>query len=121
MTATDVKTVDVTLPIEQTEGTETVISVWFKAIGDGVTENEPLLEVSTDKVNVEIASPASGTLAEIIKKDGDKVEPGELVGRIAPEDASPSAKAAATAAPAEPTSSPQADGASRTPPLGTAQ
>jgi 2-oxoglutarate dehydrogenase E2 component (dihydrolipoamide succinyltransferase) len=116
-----VKTVDVTLPIEQTEGTETVISVWFKAIGDGVPENEPLLEVSTDKVNVEIASPASGTLAEIIKKDGDKVEPGELVGRIALEDASPSAKAAATAAPAEPMSSPQADGASRTPPLGTAQ
>lgn len=121
MTATGVKMVDVTLPIEQTEGTETVISVWFKAIGERVTENEPLLEVSTDKVNVEIAAPASGTLAEIIKKDGDKVEPGELVGRIALEDATPDAKTTAAAAPAEPASSPQADGASRTPPLGTAQ
>jgi 2-oxoglutarate dehydrogenase E2 component (dihydrolipoamide succinyltransferase) len=118
VTATGVKTVDVTLPTEQSEGTETVISVWFKAIGDRVTENEPLLEVSTDKVNVEIASPASGTLAEIVKSDGDKVEPGELVGRIAVDD-STARVATTTARSAEPASSPQADGASRTPAVGT--
>ncbi len=108
--------VDVTLPAEQSEGTEIVISLWFKAIGDRVEENEPLLEVSTDKVNVEIAAPAGGILAEILKKDGDKVEPGELVGRIALAAASPSVTAKA---PAERDSSSQADGAAKTPAVGT--
>ena len=117
MTVAGAGMVDVTLPAEQSEGTEIVISLWFKAIGDRVAENEPLLEVSTDKVNVEIAAPASGTLAEILKKDGDKVEPGELVGRIALGDASASSSSAAKAA-AERDSSPQADGVSRTPAVG---
>ncbi|HEY3258402.1 MAG TPA: 2-oxo acid dehydrogenase subunit E2, partial [Gemmatimonadaceae bacterium] len=118
MTVAGAGTVDVTLPAEQSEGTETVISVWFKAVGDQVTENEPLLEVSTDKVNVEIAAPASGTLAEILKKDGDSVEPGELVGRIAVGSSSASSARAASA-PAERASSPQADGSSKTPVVGT--
>ena len=92
MTAVGSRLVDVALPSEQSEGTETVISLWFKAIGDEVTENEPLLEVATDKVNVEIAAPASGRLAEILKRDGDKVEPGEVVGRISVgDDAQPQA------------------------------
>jgi 2-oxoglutarate dehydrogenase E2 component (dihydrolipoamide succinyltransferase) len=119
MTAAGVKMADVSLPTEQTEGTETVISLWFKAIGERVKENEPLLEVSTDKVNVEIAAPASGTLAEIIKRDGDKVEPGELVGRIALDDGTGGTAAARGAKASESMSSPQADGASRTPALGT--
>ncbi len=118
MTVAGAKMVDVTLPVEQTEGTETVISVWFKSVGERVTENEPLLEVSTDKVNVEIAAPVSGTLSEILKKDGDQVEPGELVGRIAV-DGAESGTPSSELQPAEPTSSPQADGASRTPALGT--
>ena len=88
MTVAGTGMVDVTVPTEQSEGTESVISLWFKAVGEQVTENEPLLEVSTDKVNVEIAAPASGTLAEILKNDGDKVEPGDLVGRIALEGSS---------------------------------
>jgi 2-oxoglutarate dehydrogenase E2 component (dihydrolipoamide succinyltransferase) len=117
MTVAGAGMVDVTLPAEQSEGTEIVISLWFKVIGDKVEENEPLLEVSTDKVNVEIAAPASGILAEILKKDGDKVEPGELVGRIALATASSSS---AVKAPTERDSSSQADGASRTPAVGTA-
>lgn len=119
MTATGAGMIDVTLPLEQTEGTETVISLWFKAVGDEVTENEPLLEVSTDKVNVEIAAPASGRLAEILKSDGDSVQPGELVGRIASSDASAVATTAAPP-PTDRASSPQADGTSKTPALGTA-
>ena len=87
MTVAGTGMVDVTLPAEQSEGTEIVISTWFKSVGDQVTENEPLLEVSTDKVNVEIAAPTSGRLAEILKKDGDSVQPGEIVGRIALGDA----------------------------------
>jgi 2-oxoglutarate dehydrogenase E2 component (dihydrolipoamide succinyltransferase) len=117
MTVTGAGMVDVTLPTDQSEGTETVISVWFKAVGDQVTENEPLLEVSTDKVNVEIAAPASGTLAEILKKEGDSVEPGERVGRIAVGGSS-ATSAPGARMPAERTSSPQADGSSKTPAVG---
>lgn len=120
MTVAGTGMVDVTVPTEQSEGTESVISLWFKAIGDQVTENEPLLEVSTDKVNVEIAAPASGRLAEILKNDGDKVEPGDLVGRIALEGSSATPPAPTpTKSGVEPGSLPQADGASKTPPVGT--
>ena len=121
MTVAGAGFVDVTVPTEQSEGTESVVSLWFKAIGDQVTENEPLLEVSTDKVNVEIAAPASGTLAEILKNDGDKVEPGDLVGRIALEGSSarPEPASTPTKPGVEPGSLPQADGASKTPPVGT--
>ena len=106
--------VDVTLPAEQSEGTEIVISTWFKSVGDQVTENEPLLEVSTDKVNVEIAAPKSGRLAEILKTDGDSVQPGEIVGRIAVGDATVSSPK-----PEERPISSQADGSSKTPVPGT--
>ncbi|MEP6509432.1 MAG: biotin/lipoyl-containing protein, partial [Gemmatimonadales bacterium] len=74
--------VDVTVPVGQAEGTESVVSTWFKAVGDEVAANEPLLEISTDKVNMEVAAPASGRLAEILKNDGDQVEPGEVLGRL---------------------------------------
>jgi 2-oxoglutarate dehydrogenase E2 component (dihydrolipoamide succinyltransferase) len=100
------KLVDVTAPVGQAEGTESVVSTWFKAVGDMVSENEPLLEISTDKVNVEVASPDTGRVAEILKNDGDQVEPGDVLGRIDVE-----AEAAASApaqAPPSPTS--QADG-----------
>jgi 2-oxoglutarate dehydrogenase E2 component (dihydrolipoamide succinyltransferase) len=76
--------VDVRLPADQSEGTESVVATWFKRVGDPVRANEPLLEISTDKVTVEIAAPASGVLREILKADGEKVEPGELLGRIDP-------------------------------------
>ena len=119
MTVAGTGMVDVTLPTEQSEGTESVISLWFKAVGETVQQNEPLLEVSTDKVNVEIAAPATGTLAEILKTDGDKVEPGDLVGRIALEGSTVKSQPASTKSPAEPGSLPQADGASKTPAVGT--
>ena len=56
--------VDVIVPIGQAEGTESVVSTWFKSVGDTVAENEPLLEISTDKVTVEIAAPATGVLRD---------------------------------------------------------
>jgi len=118
MTVTSLGMVDVTVPAEQSEGTEIVVSLWFKSVGDRVEANDPLLELSTDKVNVEVAAPASGTLVEILKKDGDKVEPGELVGRISLGDVVASSPSAATT-PAQQASSSQADGASKTPALGT--
>jgi len=74
--------VDVTVPVGQAEGTESVVGSWFKAVGDDVAENEPLLEISTDKVNMEVASPGSGRLSEILKQEGEAIEPGDVLGRI---------------------------------------
>jgi 2-oxoglutarate dehydrogenase E2 component (dihydrolipoamide succinyltransferase) len=104
--------IDVIVPVGQAEGTESVVSTWFKSVGDSVNENEPLLEISTDKVNMEVASPGTGRLAEILKTDGEQVEPGQLLGRI---DTSVGASES-TRAEAPPPPSPQADGLERQPP-----
>jgi 2-oxoglutarate dehydrogenase E2 component (dihydrolipoamide succinyltransferase) len=77
-----VPNVDVRMPEEQKEGTEASLGTWLKRVGDAVRENEPLVEISTDKVTIEIASPASGVLSEVLKSEGDAVLPGELLGRI---------------------------------------
>jgi len=79
----------------------------FKQVGEAVTENEPLLEINTDKVTVEVAAPATGVLREILKTPEQAVEPGEVLGRIeagaAPTATSPAtAKAAAAHAPPSP-------------------
>ena len=67
---------------DQKEGTEASLGTWFKGPGDQVVENDPLVEINTDKVTLEIASPASGTLREVLKQTGDAVLPGELLGTI---------------------------------------
>jgi len=95
---------DIILPIDQTEGTSNVVGAWFKQVGDLVAADEPLLEITTDKVTVEIASPSGGTLVEILKPEGEPVEPGEVLGRIGPADAASAGAGApaATATPADP-------------------
>lgn len=92
--------VDVRLPAEQAEGTESVVAVWFKAVGEVVVVNEPLVEISTDKVTVEIAAPASGVLHEILKQGGEQIELGEVIGRIATGVTAGAAPVAASPAPA---------------------
>jgi 2-oxoglutarate dehydrogenase E2 component (dihydrolipoamide succinyltransferase) len=77
-----VPNVDVRMPEEQNDGTEASLGTWLKRVGDAVRENEPLVEISTDKVTIEIAAPATGILTELLKSDGDAVLPGELLGRI---------------------------------------
>lgn len=99
--------VDVTVPVGQAEGTESVVSTWFKAVGDTVSENEPLLEISTDKVNMEVAAPATGRLIEILRNDGEQVEPGDVLGRI---EASIESSVAAPRVEAPPAATSQADG-----------
>src|ERR1700737_1268488 len=74
--------VEIRAPAEQTEGTRSQILRWLKSVGDAVTENEPLIEIETDKGTVEVASPGSGTLREILKQEQDEIEPGDLLGRI---------------------------------------
>ncbi len=73
---------DIVLPTDQTEGTTNTVGKWFKAVGDRVELNDPLLEIITDKVTVEIAAPAAGVLAEILQAEGATVEPGAVLGRI---------------------------------------
>src|ERR1041384_5813549 len=97
---------DVVLPVDQIEGTTSAVSKWFKGVGAAVRKDDPLLEVTTDKVTVEIAAPTDGVLAEILKPEGESVEPGEVLGRIgagveaAPESPGPRGKTgAAHAAP----------------------
>jgi 2-oxoglutarate dehydrogenase E2 component (dihydrolipoamide succinyltransferase) len=75
--------IDVVLPADQAEGTTNVVGTWFKAVGDPVEVNDPLLEITTDKVTVEIPSPAAGVLAEIVKREGEQVEQGDVLGRVA--------------------------------------
>jgi 2-oxoglutarate dehydrogenase E2 component (dihydrolipoamide succinyltransferase) len=76
--------VEIRAPAEQTEGTRSQILRWLKQVGEPVAENEPLIEIETDKVTVEIASPGTGVLREIIKHEQEEIAPGELLGRIDP-------------------------------------
>src|SRR3982074_2001515 len=61
---------------------EATIGRWFKKPGDAVAVDEPLVELETDKVTVEVPAPAAGVLSEIAAKDGDTVAVGALLGQI---------------------------------------
>lgn len=73
---------EIRAPAGQEEGTRSQVLRWLKSVGEPVTEHEPLLELETDKVTVEVASPAAGVLTEILKQEQEEVAPGELLGRI---------------------------------------
>ena len=62
--------------------TEATVSKWLKQVGEKVDSDEPLVELETDKVNVEVPSPLAGTLASISVKEGDSVEVGALLGTV---------------------------------------
>ena len=62
--------------------TEATVSKWFKQVGEEVDSDEPLVELETDKVNIEVPSPLSGTLSAIKVKEGDTVEVGGLLGVV---------------------------------------
>ena len=74
--------IDIVVPVEQ-EGTQAVVKTWLKRPGDAVRIDEPVVELETDKVSVEIAATANGVLAEILIEEGTEVAPGALLGRIA--------------------------------------
>jgi 2-oxoglutarate dehydrogenase E2 component (dihydrolipoamide succinyltransferase) len=73
--------IDVRVPDEQ-EGTKAVVRAWLKAVGDAVAENDPLVELETDKVTQEVPAPAAGVLAEIILETDAEAVPGALLARI---------------------------------------
>ena len=81
--------------------TEATIGKWLKAEGDAVAADEPLVELETDKVSVEVPAPAAGKLSAISVKEGETVEVGALLGMLE-EGAAGAAAAPAAAAPAQP-------------------
>ncbi len=97
--------IEVRAPAEQTEGTRSQLLRWLKQPGDAVIENEPLIEIETDKVTVEVAAPATGVLREILKHEQDEIAPGELLGRI---EAAGAVTGAAAVRPRAPDSTPGA-------------
>src|SRR3954449_499919 len=77
--------------------TEATIGKWFKRAGDAVAADEPVVELETDKVTIEVPAPAAGVLSEIAAKDGETVAVGALLGQIK-EGVGATAKAAPKAA-----------------------
>ncbi len=112
---------------------EATVGTWFKKVGDVVKIDEPLVELETDKVTIEVPSPIAGTLSEIVAQAGETVGLNALLGQIAaggaaaapgaaapakaepaaPAAAAPAASVSAPAAPAAPTSMPPAPAAAK--------
>ena len=88
------KATDVEMPELGESVTEGTITQWLKSVGDTVEVDEPLLEVSTDKVDTEIPSPVAGTIIEILADEDDTVDVGEVIARIGDADAAGSGDAA---------------------------
>jgi 2-oxoglutarate dehydrogenase E2 component (dihydrolipoamide succinyltransferase) len=87
--------------------TEATIGKWFKKAGEAVAVDEPLVELETDKVTIEVPAPAAGVLSEIAAKDGETVAVGAVLGQIKEgAGAAPAAKAAPAAAAPPPAAKP---------------
>ena len=79
--------VEVVMPQMGESITEGTVSKWLKAVGDKIEKDEPLLEISTDKVDAEVPSPSAGTLLEIRVQEGETVEVGSIVALVGAEGA----------------------------------
>ncbi len=94
--------IDVKTPVMGESVAEGSMGTWSKKAGDAVAKDEVLVEIETDKVAVEVASPADGVLAEITAEAGATVTPGQVIARIAPAAADGAAPAAASQGGASP-------------------
>ena len=104
--------VDVVMPQMGESITEGTVSKWLKAVGDSIDKDEALLEISTDKVDAEVPSPAAGKVLSIYVKEGETVEVGSVLAVVGNASGSPAASpeppAKAEAAPQEPSAPPVA-------------
>ena len=113
------QTIDVVTPAAGESVTEGTILEWHAKVGDPIKVDDTIVEISTDKVDVELPSPATGTVSEILVEEGDTVTVGQVIARIAvgtdgvgtsgngaPQAAADGVSGAATAAPAAEDSSP---------------
>jgi 2-oxoglutarate dehydrogenase E2 component (dihydrolipoamide succinyltransferase) len=93
---------EVVMPQMGVSVSEGTITRWLKGVGETVQADEPLLEISTDKVDTEVPSPGSGVVAEILVQEGETVEVGTLLARIGGDGEAPAPAPVAPPAPAEP-------------------
>ena len=114
-------TVEIRVPTLGESVTEATVAKWFKAVGEAVAADEPLVELETDKVTVEVPAASAGTISEIVAAEGATVEVGALLGAIAegagaPKAApKPAAKPAAAPAPVAQAAPPVAASAGQAP------
>ena len=111
--------VEIRVPTLGESVTEATIAKWLKKAGDAVGVDEPLVELETDKVSLEVPSPSAGVLSEILVEVGSDVSVGAVIGRIEA-GAAPAAKAAQASAP-KPTAAPAAAAPAAPPGDGAAQ
>ena len=95
-TGTQTEVVMPQMGVSVSEGT---VTKWLRQVGEPIGRDEPLLEISTDKVDTEVPSPAEGVVAEIVVQEGETVEVGTVLARIAAPGAAVGAPAAEPAAP----------------------
>jgi 2-oxoglutarate decarboxylase len=109
---TAVQTIDVVTPAAGESVTEGTILEWRVKVGDAIKLDETIVEISTDKVDVELPSPASGTVSEILAEEGETVTVGQVIARISVNGATP-------APPPAFETPPQPDGATQQPDAGS--
>src|SRR5262245_32842309 len=107
---------DIRVPTLGESVTEATVGKWFKQPGDAVTVDEPLVELETDKVTLEVPAPAAGVLSAVTVKDGDTVAVGALLGEIK-EGGAPKIGAATAARPTSQTGAPD-EKTAKTRPIG---
>ena len=98
---------DIVMPQLGETVTEGTVTRWFKQVGDEVALDEALFEVSTDKVDTEVPSPAAGVLSEILANEGDVVEVGQVLARVGSEAEAPAPAEPPTPEPPAPSPEPE--------------
>ncbi len=94
--------IDVVMPQMGVSVSEGTITKWLKQEGEAIAADEPLLEISTDKVDTEVPSPGEGVVQQILVQEGETVEVGTKLAVIGPEAAAPAQAPAPEEAPPEP-------------------
>src|SRR3954447_9678323 len=93
--ATRATSVQITMPQMGESVTEGTVLGWLKEVGDHVEADEPLVEITTDKVDAEIPAPTAGTLVKILAEADETVQVGSVLGEIEPDDGNGAPAAAA--------------------------
>ena len=114
------KTIDIVTPTGGESVTEGTILEWSVKVGDSVKQGDTVVEISTDKVDMELPAPATGQIVEILAQDGETVSVGQVIARMtagaeATAPAAPAAPAATDGAAAQPTASAPADAGNASP------
>ena len=89
---TTTETIDVVTPAAGESVTEGTVLEWHVQVGDFIKADDTIVEISTDKVDVELPSPASGTVVEILAQEGETVTVGQVIARLSPAEAAPAAE-----------------------------